>query len=61
MREGEQRRSSAGARKRERVQWLLALQPGPAGGEGERFQSAGEACLMDSVVVVVVVVVMMSG
>ena len=52
MREGELRRSSAGARKRERVQWLLALQPGPAGGEGERFQSAGEACLMDLVVVV---------
>jgi hypothetical protein len=53
VREGELRRSSAGARKRARVQWLLALQPGPAGGEGERFQSAGEACLMDSVVVVV--------
>jgi hypothetical protein len=50
VREGEPRRLSAGARKRAQVQWLLASQLGPAGGEGGRFRSVDEACLVDSVV-----------
>ena len=41
--QAQQQKSSAGAMKRVRAQWWLALRPGPAGGEGERFLSVDEA------------------
>ena len=51
-----QQQSSVGAMRQVRAQWWLALRPGPAGGEGERFLSVDEAfrwidqCSTDAVI-----------